>query len=266
LVAAKSRWVVVTGDSIARLFFQGLLRTLGLHEEAVSVVKRSLGYVFHTTADGTPLSVAYIGARYPQDIAALSSAWVKKPGMARVWNNATSKWAIVPQPDVWVANSGLHAMLYHSNDTATYRHALGVLGKRAEELLPATSPFWLGMPSIAMATMPKWKAHLLSPSTVAAFEEATLPALLDESSTWRLLSSRSATTTLPAGLAPKDGIHGELLPTPISELRCARVYVCAIVCTHACEHDMNVCICVQRTLVSMKRWWKRFSSIYAPFE
>jgi hypothetical protein len=210
LASAKSRWVVVTGDSIARLFFKGLLRTLGMHREAAGVVKQSLGYVFHTTANGTtPLSVAYIGSRYPAELTAISSAWGGLPGKARVWNNATNEWAEVPQPNVWVANAGLHAMLYQSNDTKSYRHALGALKKRASELLPLTTPFWLGLPSLDATTMPSWKASSLSPLAVTTFEDATLPALLDADSPWRLLTSRWATATLPIGLAPVDGIHGE---------------------------------------------------------
>lgn len=150
-VLLNGSWVVVAGDSQARIFALSLLN-LVLDSEGMESVKGSLfkrHSDYHTVVDEIGMKLDFMWAPYVNNLTSLVVEYKKR----HVY------------PDILVMGSGLWHMLHYTN-ASDYGVSLGVLRSSVSSLLPLTSEldndevmagsvsvrsphmFWLGMPTL----------------------------------------------------------------------------------------------------------------------
>lgn len=129
-------WVMVAGDSQARLFVLSLLDLMLFEEEMVAVrgnlFKRHSDY--HLVVERVGLKLDFVWAPYVENLTHLTM------GLSR--NHSC--------PDVLVMGSGLWHML-HVNNSTHYDDSLRLLSRSLMPLLGGKSQphlFWLGMPKL----------------------------------------------------------------------------------------------------------------------
>jgi hypothetical protein len=195
---ANRAWIVVTGDSIGRLTFQGLLLRLGLAIEAGTVKKGKQGYVFHLYQGDSSLSLAYVGSRFPHDIHGYVELWQQD---LPVPIDTPQGRLNIPAPDMWIVSIGLHSLLY--NTTSTVLHAFQNLMTSSNPFACARRTFWVGLPHLYTDTMPDWKKNRLNPTKAQWFEQqVSMP-----SKCWHILDTAAVTRDLNPEMKPLDGIH-----------------------------------------------------------
>lgn len=190
-------WLIVSGDSIGRIFYVALLEKLGMCLEGSNVRKGSLGYLFQ---QGN-LRLVYIGVRFPEDVTTLATTW--QYSSVSMWDNASNARVWVPRPHIWIVTCGMHSMLYRSNDST-----LGVrlYDSKLAELMPAAAlvpsrRFWLFSNEFNAATMPQWKTHLLHAQRLHEWQNVTRRLIVP------LFTPIFFPNPLPKLLEPMDGIH-----------------------------------------------------------
>ncbi|XP_014503585.1 uncharacterized protein LOC106763920 [Vigna radiata var. radiata] len=146
-VLLNGSWVVVAGDSQARIFALSLL-SLVLDSEGMESVKGSLfkrHSDYHTEVDEMGMVLDFMWAPYVTNLTSLVAGFKRN----RVY------------PDLLVMGSGLWHML-HITNASDYGVSLGVLRSSVTSLLPVSSEFgneesmavrsphlfWLGMPTL----------------------------------------------------------------------------------------------------------------------
>ncbi|CAJ1970895.1 unnamed protein product [Sphenostylis stenocarpa] len=150
-VLLNGSWVVVAGDSQARIFALSLL-SLVLDSEGMESVKGSLfkrHSDYHTVVDEMGMKLDFMWAPYVTNLTGLVAEFKRN----RVY------------PDLLVMSSGLWHMLHFTN-ASDYGTSLGVLRSLVTSLLPVSSEidndegvassvairsphlFWLGMPTL----------------------------------------------------------------------------------------------------------------------
>lgn len=150
-VLLNGSWVVVAGDSQARIFTLSLL-SLVLDSEGMESVKGSLfkrHSDYHTVVDEIGMKLDFMWAPYVTNLTSLVAGFKRN----RVY------------PDLLVMGSGLWHMLHFTN-ASDYGFSLGLLRSSVTSLLPVSSEFgndeavavsasvrsphlfWLGMPTL----------------------------------------------------------------------------------------------------------------------
>ena len=153
-VLLNGSWVVIAGDSQARIFTLSLL-SLVLDSEGMESVKGSLfkrHSDYHTVVDEIGMKLDFMWAPYVTNLTSLVAGFKRN----RVY------------PDLLVMGSGLWHMLHFTN-ASDYGFSLGVLRSSVNSLLPVSSEFgndeadvavsasvrspsphlfWLGMPTL----------------------------------------------------------------------------------------------------------------------
>ncbi|KNA06511.1 hypothetical protein SOVF_180400 [Spinacia oleracea] len=152
-------WVMVAGDSQARLFVLSLLDLVLFEEEMVSVrgdlFKRHSDY--HLVVDRVGLKLDFVWAPYVNNLTHMVL------GLNR--NHSC--------PDVLVMGSGLWHML-HVNNATHYDSSLQLLSRSLMPLLVGKSQphlFWLGMPTLVNSMLnTEEKREKMSSETLYAYE------------------------------------------------------------------------------------------------